>query len=79
MRLKTLPGLPLVVAGVACRAGKLDVAKACQVRMNAPVVLCQRPTHLGRKGVGASLADVVQQGAGFENAVAPGLGLVVKD
>jgi hypothetical protein len=76
--LQTLPGLPLVVAGVARRAGKLDVAKARQVGMNAPVVLGQRPTDLGRESAGASFADVVEQGAGFEHAIAPGLGLVVE-
>ena len=54
--LQTLPGLPLVVAGVARRAGKLDVAKARQVGMNAPVVLGQRPTDLGRESACASFA-----------------------
>lgn len=49
-----------------------------QVGMNAPVVLGQRPTDLGRESAGASFADVVEQGAGFEHAIAPGLGLVVE-
>ena len=60
-------------------SGELDVAQPREVGVNATAVLSQRPAHLRREAGGAGVTQVVEHGARFEHAVAPGLRLVVKD